>query len=132
MTVEDIAQNWMDKCCLTIHQYDHASHMNLISREVQVFGIPGFEVIGYNDWYSQCEYEFSEKLIQQASYQGLKICQSDDKQIMFLTNESVAATDGTTDTHPVEIVISKESDGEWRVTQERLLTVEEATHLGLN
>ncbi len=131
MNVDQIAQNWMDSCCKTIQQYDHKAHMNLISRDVQVFGIPGFEVIGYDDWFSQCEYEFNEKLIQQASYQGLKIRQSNDRQIMFLTNESVLATDGTTDTHSIEIVLTKEEDDAWRVTQERLLSREEASHLGI-
>lgn len=131
MNVEDIAQHWMDNCCQTIKQYDHESHMNLISKKVQVFGVPGYEVIGYEDWFSQCEYEFNEKLIEQASYDGLKIRQNDNKQIMFLTNETIHTTDGTVDTHPIEIVLSQEDDGIWRVTQERLLASEEAKQLGI-
>lgn len=130
MNVEKIAQNWMDSCCETIEKYDHAAHMDLISKQVQVYGVPGFESIGYEDWHSQCEYEFSEKLIQQTSYNGLKIQHSDDSQIKFLTNETIHTTDGTVDTHPVEIVLSQEEDGMWRVTQERLLSNEEATQLG--
>lgn len=132
MNPQQIAQQWMDDCCQTIAQYDHAAHMNLISKQVQVFGIPGFDVIGYDDWFSQCEYEFSDKLIRQASYQGLKIRQSNDRQIMFLTNESVTAADGTVDSHPIEIVLSQEDDGHWRVTQERLLSEQEARHLGIS
>jgi hypothetical protein len=131
MNAEQIAQHWMDQCCITIQEYDHQAHMNLISKDVQVFGVPGFEVIGYSDWFSQCEYEFNEKLIQQASYQGLKIRQSNDKQIMFLANETIKATDGTVDTHSIEVVLSKEQDDMWRVTQERLLSKEEASHLGI-
>lgn len=131
MNAEQIAQHWMDQCCTTIQQYDHAAHMNLISKEVQVFGVPGFDVIGYSDWFSQCEYEFSEKLIEQASYQGLKIRQSNEDQIMFLANETIHATDGTVDTHSIEVVLNKEQDGTWRVIQERLLSREEATHLGI-
>lgn len=131
MKQEEIAQQWMDQCCATIKKYDHAAHMNLISKDVQVFGVPGFDVIGYSDWFAQCEYEFNEKLIQQASYQGLKIRQGNDDQIMFLANETIEATDGTVDTHSIEVVLSKEQDGEWRVIQERLLSKEEATHLGV-
>ena len=131
MNVEQIAQNWMDNCCQTIKHYDHPAHMDLISKQVQVFGIPGFDVIGYEDWHSQCEYEFREKLIQQASYDGLKIRQSNDKQIMFLTNETILATDGTTDSHSIEIVLTLEQDNQWRVSQERLLTDDEARHMGI-
>lgn len=132
MNAEEIIKKWMDDCCQTIDHYDHAAHMNLISQDIQVFGVPGFEVIGYADWFSQCEYEFNEKLIQQASYQGLKVRQSNEQQIMFLTNETIRATDGTVDTHPIEIVLTLEQDGQWRATQERLLSTEEANHFGLN
>jgi ketosteroid isomerase-like protein len=131
MNDEQIAQQWMDQCCATIEQYDHKAHMNLISEDVKVFGVPGFDVIGYADWYAQCEYEFNEKLIRQASYQGLKIRQSNEDQVMFLANETIEATDGTVDTHSIEVVLTKEQDGHWRVTQERLLSKEEATHLGI-
>lgn len=131
MNEEQIAQNWMDNCCQTIQQYDHAAHMDLISKDVQVFGVPGFDIIGYADWHSQCEYEFNEKLIQQASYDGLKIRQSNDQQVMFLTNETIHATDGTVDTHPIEVVLTRETDEQWRVTQERLLSEDEARHLGI-
>ena len=131
MTPQQIAQDWMDQCRQTIAAYDHAAHMKLISQDVQVFGIPGFEVIGYSDWFSQCEHEFAEKLIREARYQGLKIRQSNDSQIMFLTNETIIAADGSVDTHPIEVVLTKEDDGHWRVTQERLLSDEEARHLGI-
>lgn len=129
MTVEEIAQNWLDECCNTILSYDHAAHMDLISKHVLVYGVPGFDVISYDDWFSQCEYEFSEKLIAQASYEGLKIRQSNDIQIMFLTQETVRSTDGTVDTHSVEIVLSREANDKWRAIQERLLSSDEARHL---
>jgi len=131
MNDQEIAQQWLDKCCTTIQQYDHAAHMNLISREIQVFGIPGFDVINYDDWYSQCEYEFNEKVIAEASYSGLRIRSSNDDQIMFLTTETIRATDGTIDSHPLEVVLKKETDGQWRVVQERLLDSDEARHFGL-
>lgn len=132
MNTEDIVQNWLNSCCETIQQYDHTAHMNLISKDIQVFGVPGFEVIGYADWYSQCEYEFKEKVIERASYDGLKICNSNEEQIMFLTKESIRATDGTVDTHPIEIELTREQDGQWRVTRERLLSREESQHFEIS
>jgi len=131
MNIEQIALDWMDNCCKTIQQYDHDAHMDLISKDVKVFGVPGYDLIGYEDWFSQCEYEFNEKLIAQTSYEGLKIRQSNEQQVIFLTNETIRATDGTVDTHPIEVVLTQEQDGRWRVTQERLLTSEEASHLGI-
>jgi ketosteroid isomerase-like protein len=125
MDTKDIVQNWLNNCCDSIQQYDHTAHMNLISQHIQVFGVPGFDVLGYADWYSQCEHEFNEKLIDRPSYDGLKIRNSNADQIMFLTNETIRATDGSVDTHPIEIVLTREQDGQWRATQERLLSSSE-------
>ncbi len=131
MTPEQIAQDWMDRSRQTIATYDHAAHMNLISKNVQVFGIPGFEVIGYDDWHAQSAHEFQQKLIQSADYAGLKVRHGSDTQIMFVTMETITASDGSVDSHPLEAVLSKEDDGQWRVTQQRLLSDEEASHLGI-
>ena len=132
MIAENIAQQWLDDCCKTIEQYDHAAHMNLISKDIQVLGVPGFDVIGYADWHSQCEYEFNEKLIANTSYQGLKVHQDNDSEITFLTNETIHTSDGTVDTHAIEVVLTLETDGQWRVTRERLLSSEEASLAGLS
>jgi len=118
---EKIAQQWLDACCETLARYDHEAHMNLISRSVRVFGVPGFEVIGYDDWHAQSEYEFGEKLIQSASYEGLELLNHDPEHIRFVTTETIAAVDGTVDSHPIEILLTREQDGQWRVTEERLL-----------
>ena len=132
MTDQEIAQQWLDACCNTIQQYDHAAHMNLISRDIQVLGIPGFDVISYDDWYSQCEYEFNEKAIAMTSYSGLRIHSSDDRRIMFLTTETIHTNDGTVDSHPLEVVLQKEADDQWRAVRERLLDADEASHYGLS
>ncbi|MBL7002910.1 MAG: hypothetical protein ISR69_02645 [Gammaproteobacteria bacterium] len=131
MTAEEIIQQWMDTCCSTIKSYDHAGHMNQISKSVQVYGIPGFEVIGYDDWFKQCEYEFNDKLVKSASYQGLKIKHEEDNKIMFLTIETINATDGNSEERGIEILLIKEEDGHWRVVQERLINAIEIARAGL-
>ena len=40
----------------TANKHDFQAHMNLISKDVSVYGVPGFEVITYADWYNQCEH----------------------------------------------------------------------------
>ncbi len=130
-TGEDIIRDWMINCCTTINQYDHAAHMNLISKSVQVYGIEGFDVINYDDWFAQCEQEFSDKTIKEARYEGLKIKHEDSKKIMFLTVETIEATDGTELKHGIEVVLFREEDGQWRVIEERLLNDIDARNEGL-
>jgi len=95
--------------------------MKLISRDVKVFGVPGFEVLGYDDWAKQCEHEFTHNILASVSYQGLKVRAMTPRRIMFETVETVAATDGSRSSQTIEILIEKEADDIWRVTQERII-----------
>ena len=47
----------------TANKLDFNAHMNLISKDVSVYGVPGFEVITYKDWFNQCKHEFDNKLL---------------------------------------------------------------------
>ncbi len=126
-----VARDWLDALARTANTKDFAAHMDLISKQVQVFGVPGFEVIGYDDWARQSEYEFSAGILVRVSYQGLKVQAMTPGRVMFKTLETLETSDGETQTQGVEIVIVQESDGVWRVTQERVLTQEEAKFDGL-
>jgi len=131
MSAQNIIKQWMNACSQTIRDYDHAGHMNLISKDVQVFGVPGFEVIGYQDWYAQSKHEFKQRLILDAKYEGIKLRQENESQVMFVTMESITASDKSVNTQGLEVILAKEADGFWRVTQERLLSTEEAKHFGI-
>ena len=37
---------------------DPEQHMNLVSKDGSVFGVPGFDVTGYQDGFSQCKHEY--------------------------------------------------------------------------
>ncbi len=120
-----IARDLLAALTRTASEKDHAAHMDLISRQVAVFGVPGFEVIGYDDWAAQCKHEFERNVLKKVSYSGLKVLTMTPGSVMFKTLETVEATDGTVNVNGVEIVIRKEDDGKWRVLQERILPPDE-------
>jgi ketosteroid isomerase-like protein len=120
-----IAQEFLDRMASTANALDLDQHMNLISRDVGVFGVPGFDVIGYDDWYNQCRYEFENRLLKAVSYKGLNVLAETPDRIMFKSIETVAAGNGATSTSGIEFIISKEADGQWRITQERVLSDDE-------
>ena len=105
--------------------------MDLISKKVNLFGVPGFEVIGYEDWARQCRHELETGLLQRVSYRGLKVQVRAPARIMLKTVETVEGSDATVRTLGVEMVIEKEGDGKWRLTQERILSHDEMAHDGL-
>jgi hypothetical protein len=109
----------------TANRLDLDAHMNLISKDVSVYGVPGFEVITYDDWFRQCEYEFENKLLKGVSYNGLNVLAETAERIMFKSIETVEGSDGSTNISGVEFIIQKEEDGQWRVGQERILPDDE-------
>ena len=119
------AKDMLEALARTANGHDFAAHMDLISPTVNVYGVPGFEVIGYDDWARQCRHEFEQGLLKQVSYEGLRVVSMTPGNVLFKTIETVEGADGTINRHGVEILIRKESDGCWRVTQERILPPEE-------
>jgi small nuclear ribonucleoprotein (snRNP)-like protein len=109
----------------TANKLDFDAHMNLISKDVSVYGVPDFEVITYDDWYKQCKYEFDNKLLKKISYEGLNVLAETADRIMFKSLETVEGSDGSINTSGIEFIIQKEKDGQWRVSQERILPDDE-------
>ena len=63
-----IAQDWLEALARTANAKDYEAHMDIISKQVKVYGVPGFELIDYNDWAKQCKYEFGLGLLHRVSY----------------------------------------------------------------
>jgi len=128
---EKIAQQWLDASALTASNKDFDAHFKLISEKVRITGVPGFESISYDDWARAAKKDFEEGILEKVSYEGLKLNAQNEKQIMFKTLENIFVNDGTKKTQGVEILIELESDGVWRVIQERVMTGDEIRHVGL-
>ena len=52
MTVK-IVENWLEQFVSTALEGGLAAHMAMISRDVLVFGVPGFDALEFDDWYRQ-------------------------------------------------------------------------------
>ena len=126
-----VAREWLEASARTANAKNFEAHMDLISSKVQVFGIPRIEVIGYDDWAKQCQHEFATGVLKNVSYTGMKVQVMTPGRVMFKTIETVEASDSAVQAHGVEIILEKETDGKWRVVQERILAREEAEHDGL-
>ena len=119
------AQQFPGRMAETANTLDPDAHMNLISKDVSVFGVPGFDIIGYDDWFNQCKHEFENKLLKQVSYKGLNVLAKTPEKIMFKSLETVEGADVTVISSGIEFFIQKEEDGVWRVSQERVLPDDE-------
>lgn len=89
--------------------------------QVQLSGVPGFEVIGYDDWSRQCKHEFAEKALQRVGHDGLDVITMTPLKIMFKTFKCVKARDATSTKRALRYLFEKELDDSLRLVQERVL-----------
>lgn len=129
---ESIIQQWLDSVVASIESRDYPAHINLLSKRVQLTGVPGFDTIDYDAWTTQCKHEFENNLIKRIQYRGLKLQASTAKNIMFKTIETVEGSDGTVNEQGIEVLLEIEDDGIWRLLQERILSDDEVKHDNLD
>lgn len=123
-----IAKQWLTDSARTASAKDLEAHMDLISKRVAVHGVPGAELVKYEDWRRQCEEEFSQGLTEEVSYLGFKLVVANQTQIMFKTVEEIRTQKGEATKNGIEVIIEQEPDGVWRVIQERIMTDAEVLH----
>ena len=121
----EVAKQWLEEAARTANAKDYNAHMDLISKNVQVYGKPGIEAIDYNDWAKQCKHEFEQGLLKQVSYSGFRVVTVTPKRILFKTIETVEGADGTVNEQGIEVLLELEDDEKWRVVQERILSAKE-------
>lgn len=125
-----IATSWLESFRETALEYDLLRHMAHISKGVKVLGVPGFDVINYNDWYAQCEREFPQKLIQEIDYSAPRISAEDDQRITFVTTESIFTSEAGNIQQVLEMSLENGEQG-WQLTHLRILPDSEARQHGL-
>jgi hypothetical protein len=129
----DIAKQWLRDAAASANSKNHPAHMDLISKRVNLTGVPGYEAIGYEQWSAQCRHEFGHHLIKSVCHDDLKLLASIESPLMFKTFETVEGTAGGVSAQGVEILLEREDDGAWRLARERILPGDETEHdkLGL-
>ena len=109
----------------TANALDLDARMNLISKDISVFGVPGFDVIGYEDRCSRRKHEFDNILLKQVGCKGLNVLAKASNRIMFKSIEAVEGSDGAVNASGIGFITRKEEDGGWRVNQQRVLPDDE-------
>ena len=131
MTPEEIVNAWALASCETLEQHDIEAHMNLISKEVKVYGLANHEFVDYNFWHNQVKEQFSQGLVKTLRYYLHSMRADSDSLILFTAIEYLTDKDGKEHESNLEGALAKEEDGVWRVIQEKVLTEDEARTAGL-
>ena len=117
---EKIVQQWLDDVSFSVATWNLDAHMQLVSRQVKVSGIPRIGTIDYNGWKQRRRNEFDKKLLRSLTYHLYEILSKSDDQLRFTVEETMRGNNGKTLVIDKEVTLNREDDGKWRVSNERL------------
>lgn len=117
---EQIVKQWLDDVSFSAATWNLDAHMQLVSRKVEVTGIPRIGRIDYDGWKQRRQNEFDKKLLRSLTYQVHKILSASDDHLRFAVEETMRGNNGKTLVIDKEVTLGKEDDGKWRVLQERV------------
>ncbi|MFK5914462.1 MAG: hypothetical protein QM484_08800 [Woeseiaceae bacterium] len=123
---QEIAEQWLTDAAESAAQKDLKAHMGMISKRVSVLGVPGFDNIDYDKWYTQCRHQFENSMIKSIAYKGFNSISATETQIIFSVLERVVGADGSLNEQIVEMSLEKEEDNLWRLVVERVLIENDA------
>ena len=131
MNPSDIVDGWAMASCETLERRDVEAHMDLISKDVKVYGLANHEFVDYNFWLTQVKEQFSQGLVKSVRYYLHSVRADSDALILFTAIEYLTDQDNQEHESPIEVALAKEADGVWRVIQEKVLTQDQAQTAGL-
>ncbi|MDH5394137.1 MAG: hypothetical protein OEY11_13200 [Gammaproteobacteria bacterium] len=123
---QQIAEQWLTQAAESAGRKDLQAHMGMISKRISVAGVPGFDNIDYDIWYTQCKHQFEMSMIKSIAYKGFNLVSATATQITFTIYETVVGTDGTLNEQIMEMLLEKEDDNVWRLLSERVILENDA------
>ena len=116
----NIVQQWLSSLSFSAATWNLDDHMALISRDVQVHGLPVGGIVDYAGFKKRRYNEFQKKMLLSLTHKGLELIESSAEQITFAVKETLKSTRGESFVLDKEIRLRLESDGKWRAVQEQI------------
>ena len=117
---QTIIGNWLEQLTRSVETRDLAAHMALVSQRVQVYGLPGGQIVDYSQWKKRRYTEFSQAQLLALSYQLLNIKTITSRRLGFHVEETMQACNGMCIFIDKDIILEREADDHWRVVEERI------------
>lgn len=120
---QNTAKDWLAAITKTVELRNIHAHMGLVSKTVRVYGVPGINAITYIDWRKRRQTEFEKDLLEELSYDFIRMKKITLKRLQFTAVETMSAKSGDVFEINKDIIIEKEYDGVWRVVEEKITSV---------
>ncbi|MEN8169582.1 MAG: hypothetical protein ABFS08_05100 [Pseudomonadota bacterium] len=124
MESNTIINQWLNDLAFSAATWDINAHMELISKNVIVLGIPGVDRIDYQGWMKRRRNEFKKKLLHSLIYREPKMVSERPQFITFSVQELMKDHAKQCIEISKEVTLHQEQDGKWRVVREQILNVD--------
>ncbi|MCW8900231.1 MAG: hypothetical protein OQK75_03870 [Gammaproteobacteria bacterium] len=119
MSENDI-RKWLSHITETVKARDLNQHMNLVSENVAVYGMPSGKTLSYADWRSRRKSEFQRGLLKSLAYNNLKIKTIGLRRLIFDIEEIMDGTNGDMAIINKQVILEQDMDDAWRVVEETI------------
>ena len=113
-------RKWLSNVAETVASKDLDKHMDLISENVMVYGMPSGKTLNYADWRKRRESEFKRNLIKNLAYDNLQIKNFGLRRLIFTIQEIIDGTNKDMAIINKQVVLEQEQDQKWRVVEESI------------
>ncbi len=117
---QTIIGNWLEKLTRSVKKRDLAAHMQLVSERVQVYGLPGGQIVDHRQWKNRRHTEFNQAQLLALDYRLLNIKTITSRRLGFHVEETMQACNGMCVFIDKDIILELEADEQWRVVEENI------------
>lgn len=115
-----IVQQWLDDMKRSVQAQDLEQHMALVSKRVQVYGLPRQEVVDYTKWHNRRRNEFHTERLIAMHHGAIKVKNLGLVRLAFNVDQTLISSEGLVYIINKDIMLEKEEDGVWRVIEETI------------
>lgn len=117
---QHIAEDWLNALSDSVKEKDINGHMRLVSKNVHVYGIPGIDILNYQNWLYRRHNEFLNNKLRSLQYKIIRIKNDQLRRLGFEVEEKMMATNGKVYIIKKDILLEREEDDNWRVVEETI------------
>ena len=113
-------EKWLSDFIETAKKHDFKNHIDLISKNISTYGMPGGKTLNYDDWKTRRKNELQSGLLKNLRYDKLCIKNIGLSRLIFKIEEIMDSLDGDHVVIHKNIILEQESDNKWRMVEESI------------
>ena len=113
-------KKWLSNVTKTVKERNLQKHMDLVSENVVIYGMPKGNTLNYADWYARRKSEFERGVLKDLTYHNLLVKNFGLRRLIFSIEEIMDGTNGDMAVINKQIILEQEQDDQWRAVEETI------------